>query len=345
MNTAEPRSPPGRDDDVTAEGRSDSSDGADAHPGPDEPTQADRPAHSGKTEATAPAIENSAISDARPARTETSGRIRTHRRSFRTGFGGERARHLRGADRCPRRRARTRRARDDRGSRNAAKADVIGVWARIHEGWIYVYDDGRVLSHPDFGSISERRLSPRGLDLVRRGTLAPQDLQLSLTMTTVPAEVWSDPIPDAYRPDRYAVCKLNLDGSPEDGDVLGDVGSIWRRLPAHVQALLRAGRILSFMDDSLDENGDYIGQDGHHIEPGPGVACFVLSPGQTRAVWAHTHGTGGLPRGGRRVADERHDLRRTGRGHRLGGHARGRPDPAPRRLGPLGRLTTCVRSR
>ena len=108
-------------------------------------------------------------------------------------------------------------------------------------------------------------------------------------MTTVPAEVWSDPIPDAYRPDRYAVCRLNVDGSPEDGDVLGDVGSIWRRLPAHVQALLRAGRILSFTDDSRGrERRRRSRQDGHHIEPGPGVACFVLSPGQTRAVWAHT---------------------------------------------------------
>ena len=185
-------------------------------------------------------------------------------------------------------------------SLNAAKPEVVGVWAKIHEGWIYVYDDGRVLSHLDFGPISERRLSPHGLDLVRRGTLAPQDLQLYLSMTTVPAEVWSDPIPAAYRPDRYAVCKLNVDGTPEDGDVLGDVGSIWRRLPAHMQALLRAGRIASFTDDSLDENGDVIGQDGHHIEPGPGVDCFVLSPGQTRAVWAHTR----APEGSREESGE-----------------------------------------
>ena len=65
MSTAEPRSPPGRDDDVTAEGRSDLGDGADAHPSPDEPTRADRPAHSGTIDATGPAIENGAISDAR----------------------------------------------------------------------------------------------------------------------------------------------------------------------------------------------------------------------------------------------------------------------------------------
>ena len=288
MNTAEPRSPPRRDDDVTAEGRSDSSDGADAQPDPDEPIPANRPAHSGKTEATAPAIENGAIADAhRRARRRRAGFALIAAASALALVGSALA-IFEGPTDAPAGAPEPDEPGITAAPVNAAKADVIGVWARIHEGWIYVYDDGRVLSHPDFGSISERRLSPRGLDLVRRGTLAPQDLQLSLTMTTVPAEVWSDPIPDAYRPDRYAVCKLNLDGPPKNGDVLGDVGSIWRRLPANVQALLRAGRILSFMDDSLDENGDYIGQDGHHIEPGPGVACFVLSEGQTRAVWAHT---------------------------------------------------------
>ena len=288
MSTAEPRSPTGRDDDVTAEGRSDSSDGADTHSRPDEPTQADRPAHSGKTDATAPAIENGAISDARRGARRRRVGFALIAAASALALVGSAFAVFGGPTDAPAGAP----APDERGITaapvNAGTADVIGVWAKIHEGWIYVYDDGRVLSHPDFGSISERRLSPRGVDLIRRGTLAPQDLQLSSTMTTVPAEVWSDPIPDAYRPDRYAVCRLNVDGSPEDGDVLGDVGSIWRRLPAHVQALLRAGRILSFMDDSLDENGDDIGQDGHHIEPGPGVACFVLSPGQTRAVWAHT---------------------------------------------------------
>ncbi len=195
---------------------------------------------------------------------------------------------------------------------NAAKPEVVGVWAKIHEGWIYVFDDGRVLSHPDFGPISERRLSPHGLDLVRRGTLAPQDLQIYVSMTTVPAEVWSDPIPDSYRPDRYAVCKLNVDGSPEDGDVLGDVGSIWRRLPAHVQALLRAGRISSFTDDSPDENADVdrAGRPSHRARPRGRL--FRAEPGpDARRLGAHS-GTGGLPRGRRRVADERHDLRRTG---------------------------------
>ena len=300
MSTAEPRSPPSRDDDVTAEGRSDLGDGANAHPSPDELAQAVGSAHSGTIDATAPAIENGAISDARRrARRRRAGYALIAAASTLALVASAFA-ILGGRIGAPAGAPEVDEPVMSADSLNVAKPEVVGVWAEIHEGWIYVYDDGRVLSHPDSGPILERRLSPRGLDLVRRGTLAPQDLQLHLSMSTLPADVWSDPIPDAYRPDQYAVCKLNLDGTPEDGDVLGDVGSIWRRLPAHVQALFRVGRILSFTDDSLNRNGDFIGQDAHRIEPGPGVACFVLSPGQTGAVWAHTR----APEGSREESGE-----------------------------------------
>ena len=169
--------------------------------------------------------------------------------------------------------------------------DVVAVWARMHQGWIFVYDDGRVLSHRDVGPILERHLSLHGVDLIRRGILAPQDLELYLSMT-VPASAWSDPIPDVVLPERYAVCKIDADGTSQHGEVLGDVGSIWRRLPAEQQALFRAGRVLSFAVDAADDTSPYLGQDGHHIERGPGTACFVLSPAQARAVWSQTRAPG-----------------------------------------------------
>jgi hypothetical protein len=168
-----------------------------------------------------------------------------------------------------------------------ATPDIVAVWARTDEGWIFVYDDGRVLSHSDFGPVLERRLSPLGLALVRTRMLSPQDLRLSLS-TIAPADAWADPVPDAVEPDRYAVCKLDADGSFGADGELGDVGSIWRRLPEDQQALFRAGRVLSFAVDSDDESTAFTGQDGHHLERGPGVACFVLSAQQTRAVWAQT---------------------------------------------------------
>jgi hypothetical protein len=168
-----------------------------------------------------------------------------------------------------------------------ATPEVVAVWARTHEGWIFVYDDGRVLSHSVYGPVLERRLSPLGLALVRTRMLAPQDLRLSLS-TAAPPDAWADPIPDAVEPARYAVCKLDADGSFGADGELGDVGSIWRRLPEDQQALFRAGRVLSFAVDSEDGSSAFTGQDGHHLDRGPGVACFVLSAKQTRAVWART---------------------------------------------------------
>ncbi|WP_159601226.1 hypothetical protein [Agromyces humi] len=172
-----------------------------------------------------------------------------------------------------------------------ATPEVVAVWARADEGWILVYDDGRVLSHPEVGPVFERRLSPRGLNLVRSGTVEPRDLQLYLSIS-VPTEAWADPIPETFRPDRYAVCKLDADASPEDAGALGDVGSIWRRLPSQMQALLRAGRVLSFAVDPVEGRSVFLGQEGHHLVRGPGRACFVLSPGQARAAWALTEPLG-----------------------------------------------------
>ena len=178
---------------------------------------------------------------------------------------------------------------------NPAEADVVGMWAKIHVGWVYVYDDGRVLSYPDAGPITERHLSPYGVDLVREGRLAPQ-LLLRPQLTQTPAEVWSDSAPQPYRPSEYAVCNLSLVPDP-DPDVLSDVGLIEARLPEQVSVLLRAGHVESFTDEFVDENGDFVGPDGYHSEPGPGVDCFVLGAGQTQAVWAHTHPQSGASDG------------------------------------------------
>lgn len=178
---------------------------------------------------------------------------------------------------------------------NPAEADVVGMWAKIHVGWVYVYDDGRVLSLPDAGPITERHLSPYGVDLVREGGLDPQ-LLLRPQLTTMPAEVWSDSAPQPYRPPEYAVCNLSLVPDP-DPDVLSDVGLIEARLSEQVRALLRAGHVQSFTDEFVDENGDFVGPDGYHSEPGPGVDCFVLGAGQTQAVWAHTGHIEGVPDG------------------------------------------------
>lgn len=178
---------------------------------------------------------------------------------------------------------------------NPAEADVVGMWAQIHRGWVYVYDDGRVLSYPDSGPITERHLSPNGVELVRDGGLDPQRL-LNPRLADLPAGVWSDSAPQPYLPAQYAVCHLSqVPGPGPDG--LGDVGLIEARLPEQVRGLLRGGRTESFTPQILDETGDFVGPDGHHGEPGPGVDCVVLGVRETQAVWAHTHAQRGAPVG------------------------------------------------
>lgn len=178
---------------------------------------------------------------------------------------------------------------------NPAEADVVGMWAMIHRGWVYVFDDGRVLSYPDSGPITERHLSPHGVELVRDGGLDPQRL-LHPQLADLPAGVWSDSAPQPYLPSQYAVCDLNQVPDPSP-DVLSDVGLIEARLPEQVRVLLRAGQVQSFTDDFVDENGDFVGPDGYHSEPGRGVDCVVLGVRETRAVWAHTHAQRGAPVG------------------------------------------------
>lgn len=178
---------------------------------------------------------------------------------------------------------------------NPAEADVVGMWAKIHDGWVYVYDDGRVLSYPDLGPITERHLSPHGVDLVREGRLDPQ-LLLRPQLSRMAAEVWSDSSPQPYRPSAYAVCNESQVPDP-DPDVLSDVGPIEAGVPEQVRVLLRAGHVQSFTDEFVDENGDFVGPDGYHSEPGLGVDCFVLGAAQTQAVWAHTGHIDGVPDG------------------------------------------------
>ena len=175
------------------------------------------------------------------------------------------------------------------------RADVVGIWAQLHSGWVYVYDDGRVLSLPDAGPITERHLSPYGVALVREGGLDPK-LLLHPQFTSLPAEVWSDPAPRPYSPSEYALCNLRLVPDPTP-DILSDVGLIDGRLSEQVRALLRTGHVQSFTDDFLDEKGNFIGPDGYHSAPGRGVDCFVMGVQETQAIWAHTRAQTGAPEG------------------------------------------------
>jgi hypothetical protein len=82
--------------------------------------------------------------------------------------------------------------------------------------FLYVYADGRVLAW-GWGSdyVTERRLTPEGVELVRSREIQAADLTPS--STGVPADVWEDPAIEPYVPLYYAVCyTMDVpDGAPQ----------------------------------------------------------------------------------------------------------------------------------
>jgi hypothetical protein len=147
---------------------------------------------------------------------------------------------------------------------DADEATVVAHFAKFPFGWVFVYDDGRVLWH-DYGESPpgpvggnhnyvplERRLTADGLDLVRSGALPARDFIRALspdpnhpnwyrfhpnwdadhpnwTDVSLPAGLWADPEFKPYVPSRYAACP----GAP------GATPRTLEGLPAPTQALLR----------------------------------------------------------------------------------------------------------
>jgi hypothetical protein len=159
------------------------------------------------------------------------------------------------------------------------EATVVAQFAKFGYGWVFVYDDGRVLFHQyDSGPKSplntphtfvplERRLTADGLDLVRSGALPANAFLRALshrnhgnagtwtTGTSLPAGLWADPEFEPYVPSRYAVC--NGPGESLTGLLQG--------LPASARALLR-GKERTRAPGSLYP-GDELSS----------LACFVVS--------------------------------------------------------------------
>ena len=126
-------------------------------------------------------------------------------------------------------------------------------------GFVYVYADGRVISYSADGDVlTEQRLTPEGVDIVRSGGPfghpiwnGPSRFLLQSDGTLQPAEVfegpgaWADPEPRQYVPARYAICFA------ERGFHIVDPSSVAGLLPAQAEALL-SGKERTYENATLD---------------------------------------------------------------------------------------------
>ena len=122
----------------------------------------------------------------------------------------------------------------------------------LHVGWVYVFEDGRVISSfaGPMGSlmkppgITEQRLTPQGVELVRSGVLQASDFVCfeglpypSLPhgcngpIHEIPASAWEDSGLQPYVPYRYAICG----SGPRESELVPSL----RELPMAAQDLLR----------------------------------------------------------------------------------------------------------
>ena len=124
-------------------------------------------------------------------------------------------------------------------------ATLVASWGVIHEGWVLVYGDGRVIRYPDYTGggpadgmsgyaiIVERRLTPAGLERVRSGALVVSQLTWA---TLVEDDVWAEAEWRPYVPAVYAVCH------PGDWTLpyrWADASSVFAELPPEARTIVR----------------------------------------------------------------------------------------------------------
>ena len=105
--------------------------------------------------------------------------------------------------------------------------------------FVFVYADGRVITQEGgVGFLTERRLTPEGVELVRSGAIQADDLWSG--SVGIPAELWEDPEIKPFVPSRYAVCYDREGGNPETINSGYEYPStVLPFFPAEARAILR----------------------------------------------------------------------------------------------------------
>lgn len=167
------------------------------------------------------------------------------------------------------------------------EAEVVEGWSRIDVGWVFVYDDGRVLIHSDTNAndagVIVQRLSVHGVDLVRSGELRAQSFLGDLE--AIPGSAWAERASSPYRGHHRAVC-LSPGSGRVPGTALGSVSGTGDRLPMEVRGLL-SGTARRFADGPIVE--------GFTPDSGGPTECWVLTNEKANRLWDHTRTPEGSP--------------------------------------------------
>jgi hypothetical protein len=111
--------------------------------------------------------------------------------------------------------------------------EVVADLGLFHEGWAFVYADGRAIWSADGLDILELQLTAEGLDLVRSGDLP---LETFFDLDSVPASVVEDRQIKLFVPPTYAVCGFSGDAGPAGAEYAASQNV--DLLPGSAQALL-----------------------------------------------------------------------------------------------------------
>ena len=157
------------------------------------------------------------------------------------------------------------------GAPGVEAVEPIAAWGVVHDGWVRIYADGRVLWENDTGRILERRLTRTGMALVRSGVLTGADIDDG-RHDALASGIWAEAEFRPFSPSVYAVCfwvQLEETGRHIPATAVVD------ELPRAAQALVRG------------TERHFEARWGHFpSQREPGAECFRLSPATVDAFQA-----------------------------------------------------------
>ncbi|HEX6579994.1 MAG TPA: hypothetical protein VF195_03900 [Actinomycetota bacterium] len=152
------------------------------------------------------------------------------------------------------------------------EGEVVARFAKLHEGFVYVYADGRVLWFGYTSTINEQRLTPEGIDLVLSGDVEPQRF-LHWSDLDLPAGAWADAEIRPYVASRYAVCFYQEIGESNPGTINEGYeypSRVVGFFPEPSRAILRG------KDHTYEHSGEA-------LDPGP-IDCSEVTTDEARAL-------------------------------------------------------------